>query len=153
MSEQHTVAHSAHPDDIDITGTYGEDGTMAAQFSLREIAEQMTDEPRYKHRLKLVFEFFRGVGDPEADLTQLIAQEPPPVGDVRFDAILAASAEYVAYHHDLTVPEWATDDGRTLDFGWFIPEYQQARRWAMVYSPAAFKARGIYIEERDLANV
>lgn len=126
---------------------------MGAQFSLREIAEQMLDEPRYKHRLKLVFEFFRGVGDADADLGQLIAQEPPRVGDARFDAILAASAEYVAYHHDLPVPEWAVDDSRTLDFGWFIPEYQQARRWAMAYSPAAFKARGIYIEERDLANV
>lgn len=126
---------------------------MGAQFSLREIAEQMLDEPRYKHRLKLVFEFFRGVGDEEADLAQLIAQEPPRVGDARFDAILAASAEYVAYHHDLPVPAWAVDDSRTLDFGWFIPEYQQARRWAMAYSPAAFKSRGIYIEERDLANV
>lgn len=113
----------------------------------------MLDEPRYKHRLKLVFEFFRGVGDAEVELARLIAQEPPRVGDARFDAILAVSAEYVAYHHGLPVPAWATDDSRTLGFGWFIPEYQQARRWAMVRSPAAFKARGIYIEERDLANV
>lgn len=126
---------------------------MPGQFSLREIAEQMIAEPRYKHRLKLLFEFFRGVGDPEADLARLLAQEPPLVGDVRFDAILAASAEYVAYHHGLAVPQWATEDARTLDFGWFIPEYQQARRWAVVDSPAAFKARGIYIEERDLVNV
>ena len=126
---------------------------VVAQFSLRQIAEQMLAEPRYKHRLKLVFEFFRGVGDEGADLAQLIAQEPPRIGDPRFDAILAAAAEYVAYHHDLDVPRWAADDSRTLDFGWFIPEYQQARRWAMVHSPPAFKARGIYIEERDLANV
>ncbi len=126
---------------------------MTGQFSLRQIAEQMLDEPRYKHRLKLVFEFFRGAGDEEADLAQLIADEPPRVGDDRFDAILAASAEYVASQHDLPVPDWAVDDSRTLRFGWFIPEYQQGRRWAMVYSPPAFKARGIYIEERDLANV
>jgi len=126
---------------------------VAAQFSLRQIAEQMIDEPRYKHRLKLFFEFFRGVGDEDATVSELIAEEPPRVGDVRFDAILAASAEYVAYCHGLPVPRWAADDSRTLDFGWFIPEYQQARRWAMVYSPPAFKSRGVYIEERDLVNV
>ena len=126
---------------------------MTGQFSLRQIAEQMLDEPRYKHRLKLVFEFFRGVGDEEADLAQLIADEPPRVGDERFDAMLAAAAEYVAWQHELPVPDWAGDDSRTLPFGWFIPEYQQGRRWAMVFSPPAFKARGVYIEERDLANV
>lgn len=126
---------------------------MVAQLSLRQIAELMREEERYKHRLKLVFEFFRGVGDHGVDLPKLIEQEPPRVGDARFDAILAAAAEYVAYHHGLTVPLWATDESRTLDYGWFIPEYQQARRWAMVHSPAAFKTRGIYIEERDLANV
>ena len=33
---------------------------MPAQFLTPEIAEQMIADPRYKHRLKLVFEFFRG---------------------------------------------------------------------------------------------
>lgn len=113
----------------------------------------MRDEPRDKHRLKLFFEFFRGAGDEGADLPELIREEPPRVGDPRFDAILAAAAEYVAYRHGLKVPGWAVDDSRTLNFGWFVPEYQQARRWAMVDSPPAFKARGVYIEERDLANV
>jgi len=126
---------------------------MVAQFSLRQIAEQMIEEPRYKHRLKLVFEFFRGAGDDEADIAELIADEPPRVGDVRFDAILAASAEYVADQHGLPVPVWAEDDSRTLDSDWLIPEYEKAQEWARTDAPPAFKKRRVFIEERDLANV
>lgn len=128
-------------------------GDMSGQLSLHDIAELMIAEPGYKNRLKLVFEFFRGVGDVEADLAGLIVAEPPRVGDSRFDAILAASAEYVAYHHGLPVPDWVYDDCRFLRYGWFVPEYLQAQRWAMAFAPAAFKTRGVYLEERDLPNI
>ncbi len=113
----------------------------------------MSEEPRYKLRLKLVFEFFRGVGDEDADLEYLIREEPPRTGDERFDAILAACAEYVANRNELEVPEWAFDESRVLSYGWWVPEYPQARTWAMAFAPPEFKTRGVYIEERDLPNV
>lgn len=138
------------------TGEFG--GAFAAfdgppQLSLLQIGQRIQAAPTYKHRLKWLFEFFRGVGDPEADLAALIAEEPAETGDVRFDAFLAASAEYVALHHDLTPPPWCFEAKRVLPFGWHIAETQQARRWAYGRTPGPFLGRGIYIEERELGNV
>ena len=123
---------------------------FAAQLSLAQVADAMRDDDDYKHRLKWAFAFFRGDG---ADTAALIAEEPNPVGDRRFDAFLAAAAEHVAYHHGVAPPEWCYAPSRILDFGWHIAEYQQARRWAYARTPGAFLVRGIYIEERELVNV
>lgn len=126
---------------------------FAARLSLAHVADAMRADGDYKHRLKWAFEFFRGVGDDGADVAALIAEQPGLVGDRRFDAFLAAAAEYVAYHHGVAAPEWCYAPSRILDFGWHIAEYQQARRWAYSRTPGAFMVRGIYIEERELANV
>lgn len=73
-------------------------------------------------------------------------------GDEQFDAILAASAEYVACHNGVPVPVWARDDSRTLDRAWMIPEYRQAQVWARIWAPAALNARGIFIEKRKTSQ-
>lgn len=88
---------------------------MTAQLSLREIAEQMIAETWYEYRLRLVFEFFRGVGDEDADLAQLIVQEPQRIGDRRFDAILAVGCVFRAGR--LTTAARWTSAGSFLNIG------------------------------------
>lgn len=130
-----------------------EEVAVAAQFSLSEIAERIRAEPMYRNRLTWCFEFFRGIGDEDADVAALIADEPAGTGDQRFDAFLAAAAEHVAFHHQLAPPSWCYEPSRVLPFGWHMADYPQARRWAYARTPAAFMGRGIYIEERELTNV
>ena len=126
---------------------------MSGQSTLAEVAARMRGVEDERRRLTWVFEFMRGAGDSGVDIAGLIAQEPEPVGDRRFDAFLAAMAEYVAYQHQVPAPEWCFAQERVLTFGWHLAPYPQARRWAYARTPGPFLGRGIYIEERDLANL
>ncbi|WP_336794235.1 hypothetical protein [Gordonia malaquae] len=134
-------------------GAFAAFATGKPQLTLHDIGERMRGSPDYKHRLKWGFEFFRGAADEDADLPSLISDEPALTGDERFDAFLAAAAEYVAIHNDIDAPDWCFQPCRVLNYGWHIAEYEQARRWAYARTPGPFLVRGIYIEERDLINV
>jgi hypothetical protein len=78
----------------------------------------------------------------------LLQDEPPPVGDERWDALLAALAEHLAAQHDLAPPPWA--ESRVLRQPWFPAELAVQRAEALVWTPAAFAKHGVYLSARDL---
>jgi len=55
----------------------------------------------------------------------LLANEPSAIGDERWDAALAALAEYLAAQRDLTPPGWA--ELRVLRRPWFTSELKVQR--------------------------
>jgi hypothetical protein len=77
-----------------------------------------------------------------------LQEEPAPVGDERWDALLAALAEYLAAWLDLTPPPWA--ESRVLRRPWFPAELRIQRAEALVWAPAAFRKHGVYLSARDL---
>jgi hypothetical protein len=124
------------------------------QFRLVDIGLLMAEDPDEGHRLTWFFEFFRGIGDPGVpSFTELIDERPPCTGDVRFDALLVATAEHVAHEHDVSIPAWCADSSKTLKESWNLARWSHARVQAQKNSPVAFAERGIYIEARDLINV
>lgn len=104
-------------------------------------------------KMKWFFEFCRGMGDPDVDVSALIAERPPLTGDLRFETLLAAAAEHYAFHNKVSTPEWSCDDMYYLQTPWWVPGTRQANAWAFVHAPAAFRVRGIFIERRDLENI
>jgi hypothetical protein len=107
---------------------------------------QATDE---KTRWKTFWEFleeFRW----ESPATQiaLLMDEPPSVGDERWDALLAALAEHLAAKHDLAPPGWT--EQRVLARPWFPAELRVQRADALVHAPAAFRKHGVYLAAADL---
>jgi len=78
----------------------------------------------------------------------LLQEEPPPVGDERWDALLAALAEHLAAQHDLAPPDWA--ESRVPGRPWFPAELRIQRAEALVWAPAAFRKHGVYLSARDL---
>jgi hypothetical protein len=56
----------------------------------------------------------------------LLTDDPPSVGDERWDALLAALAEHLAAKHDLAPAD------------------------ALVHAPAAFRKHGVYLAAADL---
>jgi hypothetical protein len=83
----------------------------------------------------------------------LVAVEPGPTGDERWDAMLAAAAEHLCYHHGLPVPAWSMEPTRFLDRWWFVSPYQSVHASALVFTPAAFANRGVFIHAGSLASV
>jgi hypothetical protein len=97
-----------------------------------------------------VFEFLRGAQDDGHPLVLLVATEPPPTGDARFDALLAAVAEDLCVHAGEVPPAWVHDEGRFLDRLWWVSELPSARAAALVHAPASLRRRGVMLERRDL---
>lgn len=82
-----------------------------------------------------------------------IEQEPARTGDRRLDALAGAMAEYLAKQHRLgRVPKWASDPCRRLDEPWFTTSSEEPamKEYLAFSSPAEFRSRNIFTEERPL---
>jgi hypothetical protein len=75
----------------------------------------------------------------------VVAQEPPSAGDVRYDALLAAIAEYLCAREGVLAPTWVESPSRFLDQWWFVSGIRSLHADAIVHSPISFARRGVFI--------
>ena len=89
--------------------------------------------------------------NPEAQLA-VLAEAAPLTGEPRLDALAGAVAEYLAKQHRLPkVPTWASGRERYLDHPWHICALDDGMREYFTFaSPAEFRSRNIFTEERPL---
>jgi hypothetical protein len=84
---------------------------------------------------------------------QTIVDEPRLTGDARLDALAGAIADYLARLYRLPgIPEWAFGPGRFLDSPWHAAPFDSdgMREFLTFASPAEFRSRNIFTEERPL---
>ncbi|MDG4829468.1 hypothetical protein O7627_09155 [Solwaraspora sp. WMMD1047] len=104
------------------------------------------DEAR---RWRLVAEFLEEYRwEQAATRGSLLAIEPQPVGDVRWDVFLAALAEHVSARDGRGAPAWV--ETRSLRRFWFPFNSRAARVDAIVHAPAAFRRRGVFVAVQEL---
>lgn len=77
---------------------------------------------------------------------EMLRKKPRRTGDRRFDAYLAALAEHLAVTNGLTVPAWVSEQERFLNQFWFPTEFKSLHAIAFIQSPAAFRRRGIFVD-------
>ncbi|MGA3147645.1 MAG: hypothetical protein ABSF33_09225 [Acidimicrobiales bacterium] len=107
------------------------------------------DEPG---ALRLAFRCVELVERAPVDERQgLVAPEPVATGDARYDALLAAIAEYLCAREGLLAPDWVEDPSRFLDQWWFVSGIQSLHADAIAHSPIAFARRGVFITAGALA--
>ena len=83
----------------------------------------------------------------------MLRDEPVPTGDRKVDALLGATAEYLAHQFNLPeVPAWAYSPARYLDRAWHVAALLDDgfREYLTFASPAEFASRNIFTEERPL---
>jgi hypothetical protein len=83
----------------------------------------------------------------------VLRDEPGPSGDPRLDALAGAIAEYLARQYRLPeIPDWAFDQCRYLDRPWHTSPFADdaMREYLTFASPAEFRSRNIFTEERPL---
>jgi hypothetical protein len=118
-------------------------------MTVADLAEHLSQTPDEKTRWKTFWEFLEEYRwEPEDIQNALLREEPPSVGDERWDALLAAVAEHLAAKHDLAPPSWA--DLRVLRRPWFPAVLRVQRADALVHAPAAFRKHGVYLAAADL---
>lgn len=83
----------------------------------------------------------------------MIAAEPPPTGDERWDAFLAGFAEWLAIRAGDPVPAWTHEDDRYLPYGWWITPMRSMQAWEYAGTPASLQTRGVFIHRDSLTNV
>ena len=68
------------------------------------------------------------------------------------DAYLAAVAEHLAYTHGFPIPTWAGNKNRKLHRPWFASQLAGLRAVLILESPAAFRARNLFVSENALSR-
>jgi transcriptional regulator with XRE-family HTH domain len=92
------------------------------------------------------------VREESASRVALCVMPPPPTGDRRFDALLAALVEYHLERDGLPVPLWAKDPGRDAG-GWFVEDLPELREAVQKATPPAFARHGVWLDSAELESV
>lgn len=82
-----------------------------------------------------------------------ISERPVDTGDQHLDAFLGAAAEYLARQYQLSsIPDWVFEPRRYLDHAWHVSQLDSPgmREYLTFASPAEFRSRNIFTEERPL---
>ena len=135
----------------DLIRSHVRNGQRPEALSIVDVAASMRGATE-RVRLRMFFEFMRGADEVGRKTVQLIDHEPGWTGDRRFDVLLAGAAEHVASRWAQPVPLWTVAQDRFLDSAWWVSDLPSARALAMVWTPAAFRRRGIYLDRHDLTT-
>jgi len=121
-------------------------------LTLTDTAEFIAQSRDERTRLRLFFEFCRGADESGTAALPLVDPEPPLTGSGRFDALLAAIAEHITSRFGTPAPLWTATTERFLPAPWWVSPLPSARIQAMLWTPAAFRRRGIYFDRADLTQ-
>jgi hypothetical protein len=81
----------------------------------------------------------------------LCVQPPPPTGDRRYDAALAATVEYLLRKDRLPVPEWAAATPAAEPL-YLVPN-RAIRAAVEASTPKPFRARNVFVPADYFASV
>jgi transcriptional regulator with XRE-family HTH domain len=109
------------------------------------------DEQNAIRRLFGFADDFRGSSRPGR--IALIAVEPALTGAPRFDAALAAIAEFFAAESDIDIPGWVNRPARFVEPGWFVASRPAVRAHTLANTPAAFARHGVLVAAEMLRRV
>lgn len=102
-------------------------------------------------RRRVVLDFIGRFWDTPPDHRRaLLVDRPDATGDARWDALLGAMAEHLAFHEAVDPPEWCMEPDRFLEGAWYWVDLPSVRRRARVGAPTAFRRRNVWVDRVDL---
>jgi hypothetical protein len=129
--------------------TSAEGGSAYRAATLDELAGWLARGTDDMARWRFIAEFLEEYRhEPVEARTGLLAEEPRPTGDQRWDVFLGALAEHLAARDGHGAPMWS--ESRRLRRFWFPFNTPAARVDALVHAPAAFRRRGVFIAPQEL---
>ncbi len=81
----------------------------------------------------------------------LISEPPPSTQDPRWDALIAATVEYVADQRGMTIPVWTEQEWRKCE-EWYFSGITELAEQERANSPKPFVKRGVYLVTEDLSR-
>lgn len=118
--------------------------------TLKTVAEAIQTEADNGHPWFPIYNFLNDYSEAQPDERHGLLQAcPPSTGNRTIDAYLGAIGEHFGLREG-SVPDWARNEQRFLDYSWFVPPNSTHRTMALIESPAAFRRRGIYVMRNDV---
>lgn len=117
--------------------------------SLAELAHTIAgdlEQGDEQDALRLLFGFaddFRGSSRPGQ--IALLRDEPPPTGDLRFDAALAGLAELFAAEAAIPAPTWVNGPTRFVEPWWFVASRPEFHAYTLANTPALLARHGVFM--------
>ena len=122
-----------------------------AALTLADLADHLATAEDDSRRRRLVLDFIgRYIQTPPDSRRSLLSEEPNATHDGRWDALLGALAEHLAFHDDIDPPQWCAKPIRFLDAAWYWVDLPSVRRRAVLTAPTSFRRRHIWIDRADL---
>ena len=129
---------------------------QSARETAAAVARALQDQRRDRDEraFRAIFQLIDDFRSVDPDLQEdLVRESPDETGDPRFDAFLAATVEHLTFHAGISAPAWARGRDAVLPSFWFPSPFSSTHARALIESPAAFRRRGIFIENSDLHRV
>jgi transcriptional regulator with XRE-family HTH domain len=122
-----------------------------AAFPLSELTDSICAASDPTRRRRLVLDFITRYNATDLIARRALVLDPPAsTGDQRWDALLAAIAEHVAFEDAFDAPTWCATPERFLDAAWFWVDLPSVRRRALISAPTAFRRRNVWVDRSDL---
>jgi transcriptional regulator with XRE-family HTH domain len=147
-----------------LLGACGHDVDLVARPRMRRGAASLADvattvrqdlaRGEEQNAIRLLFGFaddFRGSTRPGR--SALIEMEPASTGDPRFDAALAATAEFFAAEGSIAVPDWVDGPDRFVEPWWFVASRPAFHAYTLANTPAVFARHGVFIAREVFTRV
>jgi hypothetical protein len=128
------------------------DGSLTEVISLTEVYNQIISGVSPRKAFEDFLGAFHRASSADA-LVNALSAEPSLTGNKRLDALAGAAADYLAKQHRLgKVPAWTLEPERFLDKPWHTCDFENLgmREYLSFASPAEFKTRNIFTDERPL---
>lgn len=130
-------------------------GVVSTARQLSEVLQEVRDSGQSEDsalRISLSFrDAIRRASDSE--LGELIGDPPNLVGDLRWDAFLAATVEDECARRIAPTPRWVNDPARFVKPFWHLSENPSLHQWEFETAPAAFVRHGVLVAAEELASV
>ena len=120
--------------------------------TLAEAIKRIVEGAPQEKALPEFLDTFYLATSPQQQLAAL-SDRPALTGDWHLDAFAGASAEYLARQYQLpSIPDWVFEPERFLDHAWHVSQIDSPgmREYLTFASPAEFRSRNIFTEERPL---
>jgi hypothetical protein len=135
---------------------YNRVGIKESSDELRQVIEESAKGNEFSLSLRGFLDVFYSCKDDKEKMYDLISREPKKhrnVPDYQY-AMCAATANKLGNDYDIEVPDWVWKDRYYMKEMYFGNVRKgRLRMYNMLYSPAEFKHRGLFVDENILTRV
>lgn len=103
--------------------------------------------------LRAMIDFKDAVGSaPTEEFVQLVETPPGLIGDMRWDAFIAAVVEDESATRDVAPPHWANEGGRFVRPLWYLSDNKALHAWELANAPGAYVRHGVLAAKEELES-